>query len=157
MSKINQQIDLLRQNLTICYPRPNNPQGSNYKPRNRWASLDFAHRYCRVYSRTAATTDGCVSRHIGGSSWGRYDDPCCGFIPSSLGKPYCECAGNTRRNAWDSRKNLIAFNKVDKVDSETWARVQQDYPQAVFISATQHLGLETLKMRSLQLIDIMSG
>ncbi|MEH2123754.1 GTPase HflX [Nostoc sp.] len=50
-------------------------------------------------------------------------------------------------------KSLIAFNKVDKVDSETWARVQQDYPQAVFISATQHLGLETLKMRSLQLID----
>ncbi|MFN6485277.1 MULTISPECIES: GTPase HflX [unclassified Nostoc] len=50
-------------------------------------------------------------------------------------------------------KSLIAFNKVDKVDSETWARVQQDYPEAVFISATQHLGLETLKMRSLQLID----
>ncbi|MDZ7950393.1 GTPase HflX [Nostoc sp. DedQUE09] len=50
-------------------------------------------------------------------------------------------------------KSLLAFNKVDKVDSETWARVQQDYPQAVFISATQHLGLETLKMRSLQLID----
>jgi len=50
-------------------------------------------------------------------------------------------------------KSLIAFNKVDKVDSETWARVQQDYPQAVFISATQHLGLEALKMRSLQLID----
>ncbi|MHC5737586.1 GTPase HflX [Nostoc sp.] len=50
-------------------------------------------------------------------------------------------------------KSLIAFNKIDKVDSETWARVQQDYPEAVFISATQHLGLETLKMRSLQLID----
>jgi GTPase len=50
-------------------------------------------------------------------------------------------------------KNLIAFNKVDKVDSETWARVQQNYPQAVFISATQRLGLETLKVRSLQLID----
>ncbi|MDZ8035218.1 GTPase HflX [Nostoc sp. DedSLP04] len=50
-------------------------------------------------------------------------------------------------------KSLVAFNKVDKVDSETWARVQQDYPEAVFISATQHLGLETLKMRSLQLID----
>ncbi|MEH2109215.1 GTPase HflX [Nostoc sp.] len=50
-------------------------------------------------------------------------------------------------------KSLIAFNKIDKVDSETWARVQQDYPEAVFISATQHLGLETLKVRSLQLID----
>ncbi|MEJ6482252.1 GTPase HflX [Nostoc punctiforme UO1] len=50
-------------------------------------------------------------------------------------------------------KSLLAFNKVDKVDSETWARVQQDYPEAVFISATQHLGLEALKMRSLQLID----
>ncbi|ACC79012.1 GTPase HflX [Nostoc punctiforme] len=50
-------------------------------------------------------------------------------------------------------KSLIAFNKVDKVDSETLDRVQQDYPEAVFISATQRLGLETLKMRSLQLID----
>lgn len=50
-------------------------------------------------------------------------------------------------------KSLIAFNKVDQVDSETLARVQQDYPQAVFISATERLGLETLKVRSLQLID----
>ncbi|MEH2175135.1 MAG: hypothetical protein V7K45_20210 [Nostoc sp.] len=41
-------------------------------------------------------------------------------------------------------KSLLVFNKVDKVDSETWARVQQDYPEAVFISATQHFGLETL-------------
>ncbi|MDZ8079045.1 MAG: GTPase HflX [Nostoc sp. DcaGUA01] len=50
-------------------------------------------------------------------------------------------------------KSLIAFNKVDQVDSETLAQVQQDYPQAVFISATERLGLETLKVRSLQLID----
>jgi GTP-binding protein HflX len=50
-------------------------------------------------------------------------------------------------------KSLLVFNKVDKVDSETWARVRQDYPQAVFISATQRLGLETLRVRSLQLID----
>jgi len=50
-------------------------------------------------------------------------------------------------------KSLIAFNKVDQVDSETLARVQQDYPEAVFISATKRLGLETLKVRSLQLID----
>lgn len=50
-------------------------------------------------------------------------------------------------------KSMLVFNKVDKVDSETWDRVQKEYPQAVFISATQRLGLETLKMRSLQLID----
>ncbi|MCG6137563.1 MAG: GTPase HflX [Nostoc sp. LLA-1] len=50
-------------------------------------------------------------------------------------------------------KSLIAFNKVDQVDSETLAQVQQDYPEAVFISATKRLSLETLKMRSLQLID----
>ncbi|MFN6561274.1 MAG: GTPase HflX [Nostoc sp. ChiSLP01] len=50
-------------------------------------------------------------------------------------------------------KSLIAFNKVDRVDSETLAQVQQQYPQAVFISATERLGLETLKLRSLQLID----
>lgn len=50
-------------------------------------------------------------------------------------------------------KSLLAFNKVDQVDSETLAQAQQQYPQAVFISATERLGLETLKMRSLQLID----
>jgi GTP-binding protein HflX len=50
-------------------------------------------------------------------------------------------------------KSLLAFNKVDQVDSETLAQAQQEYPQAVFISATERLGLETLKMRSLQLID----
>ena len=48
---------------------------------------------------------------------------------------------------------LIAFNKVDRVDSETLALAQQKYPEAVFISATQRLGLETLRQRLLQLID----
>ncbi|MEO0014293.1 MAG: GTPase HflX, partial [Cyanobacteriota bacterium] len=46
-----------------------------------------------------------------------------------------------------------AFNKIDRVDSETLAQAQQKYPQAVFISATKRLGLETLKRRSLELID----
>ncbi|OUL19055.1 GTPase HflX [Nostoc sp. RF31YmG] len=50
-------------------------------------------------------------------------------------------------------KSLIAFNKIDHVDKETLIAAQQKYPEAVFISATHHLGLETLKMRSLQLID----
>ncbi len=48
---------------------------------------------------------------------------------------------------------LIAFNKVDQVDSETLALAQQQYPEAVFISATQRLGLETLRQRLLQLTD----
>ena len=50
-------------------------------------------------------------------------------------------------------KSLVAFNKIDRVDSETLAQAQQKYPQAVFISAIKRLGLETLKMRSLELID----
>jgi GTPase len=49
--------------------------------------------------------------------------------------------------------SVIVFNKIDRVGSETLAEAQQRYPEAVFISATQRLGLETLKMRSLQLID----
>lgn len=48
---------------------------------------------------------------------------------------------------------LIAFNKVDRVDSETLALAQQEYPEAVFISATQRLGLDTLRQRLVQLID----
>ncbi len=48
---------------------------------------------------------------------------------------------------------LIAFNKVDRVDSETLALAQQKYPEAAFISATQRLGLDTLRQRLLQLVD----
>lgn len=50
-------------------------------------------------------------------------------------------------------KSLIVFNKIDHVNKETLTEAQQRYPEAVFISATHHLGLETLKMRSLKLID----
>jgi len=46
---------------------------------------------------------------------------------------------------------FIAFNKVDQVDSETLAVAQQEYPESIFISATQHLGLDTLRQRFLQL------
>jgi GTP-binding protein HflX len=50
-------------------------------------------------------------------------------------------------------KAMIAFNKMDRVDSETLALAQQEYPEAVFISATQRLGLDTLKQRLLQFMD----
>jgi GTPase len=49
-------------------------------------------------------------------------------------------------------KNFITFNKIDQVDSETLAKAQQEYPQAMFISATERLGLETFKQHLLQLI-----
>jgi GTP-binding protein HflX len=48
---------------------------------------------------------------------------------------------------------LIAFNKIGQVESETLAKAQQEYPQAVFISATERLGLDTLRQRLIQLID----
>lgn len=54
-------------------------------------------------------------------------------------------------------KALIAFNKVDRVDGETLALAEQKYPQSVFISATQRLGLETLRQRLLQLVDESVG
>jgi GTPase len=50
-------------------------------------------------------------------------------------------------------KAMIAFNKIDRVDSETLALAQQEYPEAVFISATQRLGLDTLRQRLLQFMD----
>lgn len=42
---------------------------------------------------------------------------------------------------------LLAFNKIDQVDGETLAFAQEEYPQAVFISAGDRLGLETLRQR----------
>jgi len=50
-------------------------------------------------------------------------------------------------------KAMIAFNKIDRVDSETLALAQQEYPEAVFISATQSLGLDTLRQRLVQFMD----
>jgi GTPase len=47
---------------------------------------------------------------------------------------------------------LLVFNKMDQVDSEQLAIAQQTYPEALFISATQRLGLETLRQRMLQLV-----
>lgn len=47
---------------------------------------------------------------------------------------------------------LLAFNKVDQVDSDTLALAQEEFPQAVFISASDRLGLETLRQRLAQLV-----
>ena len=48
---------------------------------------------------------------------------------------------------------LLAFNKIDSVDGETLRFAQEEYPQAVFISTANALGLETLRLRMAQLID----
>jgi GTP-binding protein HflX len=50
-------------------------------------------------------------------------------------------------------KSLIAFNKIDKANSESLEKAQRDYPEAVFISATQRLGLENLKSVLLQVFN----
>lgn len=47
---------------------------------------------------------------------------------------------------------VLAFNKVDQVDSTTLAIAQDEFPQAVFISASDRLGLETLRQRLAQLV-----
>ncbi len=47
---------------------------------------------------------------------------------------------------------LLAFNKIDQADGETLRYAQEEYPQAVFISATNALGLETLRQRLGQLV-----
>ncbi|ARV62193.1 GTPase HflX [Nostocales cyanobacterium HT-58-2] len=46
---------------------------------------------------------------------------------------------------------LVVFNKIDEVDSETLILAQEEFPLAVFISASQRLGLETLRLRLGQL------
>jgi len=48
---------------------------------------------------------------------------------------------------------LLAFNKIDQVSGETMAIAQEEYPQAVFISASDRLGLETLRRRLGQLVQ----
>ncbi|MEH2428581.1 MAG: GTPase HflX [Nostoc sp.] len=48
---------------------------------------------------------------------------------------------------------LVIFNKIDQANSETLALAREEFPLAVFISASQRLGLETLRHRLGQLIQ----
>ncbi len=47
---------------------------------------------------------------------------------------------------------LLAFNKLDRADSETLLKAQEEYPLAVFISARKRLGLETLRQKLGELV-----
>jgi len=47
---------------------------------------------------------------------------------------------------------LLVFNKIDQVDGDILALAQEEFPQAVFISASERLGLETLRRRLGQLV-----
>jgi GTPase len=48
---------------------------------------------------------------------------------------------------------LLVFNKVDQVDGDRLTLAQEEYPQAIFISANERLGLETLRQRLSQLVQ----
>nr|WP_155747170.1 GTPase HflX [Scytonema sp. UIC 10036] len=48
---------------------------------------------------------------------------------------------------------LVVFNKIDQADSETLALAREEFPLAVFISASNRLGLETLRQRLGQLVQ----
>ncbi|MEJ6486415.1 GTPase HflX [Nostoc punctiforme UO1] len=48
---------------------------------------------------------------------------------------------------------LVIFNKIDQANSETLALAREEFPLAVFISASQRLGLETLRHRLAKLIE----
>ncbi len=48
---------------------------------------------------------------------------------------------------------LIAFNKMDQVESEALALARDKFPHAIFISAQDRLGLNTLRQKLVELID----
>jgi GTPase len=47
---------------------------------------------------------------------------------------------------------LVVFNKIDQVDSATLAIATEEFPQAVFISARDRHGIETLRQQIAQLV-----
>ncbi len=47
---------------------------------------------------------------------------------------------------------LLVFNKIDQVDGENLSLAQEEFPQGAFISASDRLGLETLRQRLCQLV-----
>lgn len=48
---------------------------------------------------------------------------------------------------------LLVFNKLDKANTDALELAKDEYPQAVFISAANNLGMDTLRQKMLQLID----
>ena len=48
---------------------------------------------------------------------------------------------------------LLVFNKLDKVGSDTLKEAKEEYPLALFISAGDRLGLETLRQKLSLLVD----
>ena len=51
---------------------------------------------------------------------------------------------------------LLAFNKIDQIDGDRLSLAQEEYPQAIFISARENLGLGTLRLRLGQLVQYAS-
>lgn len=47
---------------------------------------------------------------------------------------------------------LVVFNKIDQVDGDRLMLAKEEHPQAVFVSASDRLGLETLRRRLAQLV-----
>jgi GTP-binding protein HflX len=47
---------------------------------------------------------------------------------------------------------LLCFNKIDQINGETLMLAKEEHPQAIFISAGDRLGLETLRLRLGQLV-----
>ncbi|MBE9117098.1 GTPase HflX [Lusitaniella coriacea LEGE 07157] len=47
---------------------------------------------------------------------------------------------------------LVAFNKIDRADAKFFEIAKEEYPLAVFISASQRLGLDTLRQKLAQLV-----
>ena len=47
---------------------------------------------------------------------------------------------------------LMAFNKLDRVDSETLAKAKEEFPLGIFISAAKRIGLDNLREKLGQLI-----
>ncbi len=50
--------------------------------------------------------------------------------------------------------HLVVFNKVDQVTSSALAAAQAQYPRAVFVSGQDRLGLETLRRRLGELVEL---
>ncbi len=48
---------------------------------------------------------------------------------------------------------LLVFNKLDEASTDALELAKDEYPQAVFISAANNLGLDTLRQKVLQLVD----
>jgi GTP-binding protein HflX len=67
---------------------------------------------------------------------------------------YISVVQNTLREIGaDEKPRFLVFNKIDAADGDTLSHLKRNYPEALFISATQQIGLDAISKKIVEIIE----